>query len=137
MSYTSERLNQVFDRTDGYCHICHGRLSFAQYGRPGGWEVEHSVPKSRGGTDRLSNLYAAHVSCNRAKRADSTRSARRKRGKTRAPHSVQKRAELRKRNAALGFGGGVALGAMIGGPPGALIGGTLGALLGHDKDPGR
>jgi hypothetical protein len=52
MAYTDERLNRIYDRTNGYCHICHKKLSFvnyAQYGWRGAWEVDHSKPKAKGG----------------------------------------------------------------------------------------
>ena len=64
MGYDNDRLNDIFDKTDRDCHICGKRLAFSNYGvigARGAWEVEHSVPRSRGGTDRLSNLYAACI----------------------------------------------------------------------------
>lgn len=36
-------------------------------GERGAWEVDHSVPKSRGGTDYLRNLVPACIDCNRLK----------------------------------------------------------------------
>lgn len=91
MKWTSARRRQIFDRTSGKCHICHGTLEFLSYGKDGGWEIEHSNPRVKGGTDRLNNLYPAHAKCNRSKGARSTSLARKRFGKTRAPLSVAKR----------------------------------------------
>lgn len=94
MKWTQDKLKQVFDRTSGKCHICHRLVEYSSYGnvkRGDGWEVEHSIPRSHGGSDNLNNLYPAHVNCNRSKGAKSTVSARRKFDKKRAPLSVEKR----------------------------------------------
>lgn len=94
MKLTDDDLEYVFDRSGGDCHLCHGRLAFRNYGLygcRGAWEIEHSVPRARGGTNRLNNLYAAHISCNRSKGARATRSVRRQNGYTCAPLSAQAR----------------------------------------------
>ena len=88
MRLSEDRINEIFDRTSGKCHLCHKKLSFKNYGHPGdrgAWEIEHSVPRACGGSDRINNLYAACISCNRAKGARTTRSMRLRRGLTRAP----------------------------------------------------
>lgn len=139
MAFNEAELNQIYDRTSGRCHICHKKLAFKNYGTVGAraaWEVEHSVPQAKGGTDHLNNLYPACISCNRSKGASSTVSARAKHGKTRAPLSADKRKKTRAGNT---FAGG-ALGAMVGsvgGPVGAFIGACLGASLGHSHDPDK
>ena len=33
------------------------------------WEIDHDVPRARGGTDHEKNLRLAHRSCNRSKSA--------------------------------------------------------------------
>ncbi len=137
MAYSDERLEQIFDRTSGYCHICGGKLSFcnyAAYGARGAWEVEHSKPKCEGGTNHLNNLYAAHISCNRSKRAMCTRTARAKYGRTKAPLSSKRRAEAKSKNAADGAFIGGTLGALIGGPWGAAIGAVIGGKSGYDQN---
>jgi 5-methylcytosine-specific restriction endonuclease McrA len=72
MSYDVEILRRIYDRTEGHCHICGKKLSFANYaissGR-GAWEVEHSVAKATGGTNHLNNLFPACITCNRSKRS--------------------------------------------------------------------
>jgi 5-methylcytosine-specific restriction endonuclease McrA len=130
-----ERLERIFERTDGRCHICGGGLCFRNYGRPdarGAWEVEHSHPRCKGGTNSLNNLYAAHIRCNRQKGSYTTRTARGWHSRTRAPLSTQKKAETRIRNG-LGLGLlGLLFGAATGGIGAALLFGGAGACLGHN-----
>ena len=88
----SDRLNRIFSRTGGQCHICRKQLCFGNYGaigKRGAWEIEHSRPRSRGGTDHLNNLYAACISCNRSKGNGTTASARGGNGYRAAPLSKQ------------------------------------------------
>lgn len=94
MGYTDDRLNNIFDKTDGHCHICSKKLSFSNYGKTKGrapWEVDHSVPVAHGGTDHLNNLYPICVTCNRSKQDRSTRSIRAEAGNKRAPISKRER----------------------------------------------
>src|SRR2546423_8127834 len=94
VAYDYETRRRIYDRTDGYCHLCCKKLSFinyACYGARGAWEVEHSIPRSRGGTDHLNNLYPACISCNRYKAAQSSRSARSLNGRKRAPFSRERK----------------------------------------------
>jgi 5-methylcytosine-specific restriction endonuclease McrA len=140
MRWTDEDLEMIYARTSGYCHICHKKLSFQNYstfeGR-GCWEVEHSRAQSRGGSDQLNNLYAACISCNRAKGAVSTRTARKWAGTTRAPLSSAKRkranAEAAVATGILGF----VIGAVVAGPPGAWLGAGFGARFGYTANPDR
>lgn len=137
MAYSNERLEQIFDRTSGDCHICGGKLAFrnyAAYGARGAWEVEHSKPKCEGGTDHLNNLYAAHISCNRSKGVTCTRKTRAKYGRTKAPLSSKRRTEAKSRNATNGALIGGTLGALIGGPWGAAIGAAIGGRSGYDRN---
>ncbi len=137
MRFNHQQLEKIFHRTSGYCHICHQSLNFNHYaarGRQGAWEVEHSNPQAKGGTHRLNNLYAACISCNRAKGTKSTRSARACHHKKRAPMSVAKRKKAKITNAAKG--------ALLGGVAGIFIAidvaGTLaliGVLIGYWRNP--
>jgi hypothetical protein len=55
-----ERLRKIFRKTDGFCHICHRKLNFANHGiggTNGAWHVEHSKAKASGGSDHLNNLF--------------------------------------------------------------------------------
>jgi hypothetical protein len=104
VGYTDEELTDIFDRTDGCCHLCFVRLAFSNYGRlgsRGAWEVEHSNPRANGGTNRLSNLYAAHIVCNRWKGTRATRTVRGWHGYRAAPFSAAKRERLRIQNTLL------------------------------------
>lgn len=140
MKFSNDHLNDIYDRTSGYCHVCRKKLAFKNYGlfgSRGAWEVEHSNPQAKGGTHRLSNLYAACISCNRSKGKATTRSVRAMYGETAAPLSVAKRRSAKSANALVGAGGGALLGGGLAGPPGAILGGVLGAILGHKKNPDK
>jgi 5-methylcytosine-specific restriction endonuclease McrA len=133
MAYSDEMLSDIYDRTAGYCHICGKKLAFKNYAAPGAqgaWEIEHSVPRANGGTERRNNLYAACIPCNREKRDGSTRAARARHGRTRAPLSREKRAAARRRKAVAGGAAGAVIGGRFFGPAGALIGGLIGAAIG-------
>lgn len=139
MKYKSNRLRKIYDRTSGRCHICHKQLAFSNYGKAnerGAWEVEHSVPRARGGTDHLNNLYAACIKCNREKQAETTRSARSRNGKTRAPYSRKKHQKIRQQNRWIGAGLGALTGTRFG-PAGIIIGTILGATLGDNVEIDR
>lgn len=138
MAYSEDRMNDIYDRTDGYCHLCGKKLAFKNYGvfgARGAWEVEHSVARALGGTDRLNNLYAACISCNRSKGRRATRAIRALYGRTRAPLSRRRKEAVREKNATLGALIGAGLGGLAKGVPGALVGGLFGAWLGHSQDP--
>jgi len=70
MQFDDELLNQIFEKTDGHCYHCGKKLAWQNYGNSngkGGWEVDHSIPVSKGGTDHLNNLFPSCVPCNRSK----------------------------------------------------------------------
>lgn len=76
MSYSDDRLNDVYDKNDGKCWHCGMQLAFTNYGQYGAreaWEVDHSIPICEGGTDHLNNLVPACIRCNREKGALHTR----------------------------------------------------------------
>lgn len=133
-------LNTIYDRTSGYCHICHRKLAFTNYGivgAKGAWEVEHSRAQALGGTHHGNNKYAACISCNREKSHRwSTRTVRARNGRSRAPLSVKKRREAKQQQAFAG----AALFGIAGyafGPLGALIGVAMGASIGEKQNPDR
>jgi hypothetical protein len=137
MAYSKERLEAIFDRSDGHCHICGIKLCFSNYGqlgRRGAWEVEHSKPQCNGGSDRLCNLYAAHISC-REKGKLTTRTVRGRNGRTKAPLSKTKKEQIRSKNR-WGWGTAGALsGAAVAGPAGFVVGGLIGAIFGDEIEP--
>jgi len=138
MPFTDDQLSRIFDRTDAHCHICHRKLCFGTYGLfglRGAWEVEHSNPRCNGGSDRLGNLYAAHIVCNRQKGSMTTRTARAWKGRTKAPLSRERKEAIRSENR-WGWGSVAALtGAAILGPPGLILGAIAGALVGDGIKP--
>lgn len=100
MAYSNELLNKIYDRTDGYCHLCGKKLSFVNYGkcgRKGVWQVEHSRAKANGGTNHPNNLFAACTRCNQEKGIVTTRTARGWNGRTKAPLSKVKKQAQRKK----------------------------------------
>jgi 5-methylcytosine-specific restriction endonuclease McrA len=133
MAYSEELLNRIYDRTDGYCHICGKRLSFVnygKYGRKGAWQVEHSLPKAKGGTDHPNNLYAACSPCNWDKWITATRTARSRHSRKKAPLSKVRKQEARARNTLTGAAIGLFLGArggLVGMISGAVVGGVIGS----------
>jgi len=79
MQYSEETLCEVYYKTNGYCGYCEKKLALRNYGKAderGAWEVDHSVPRSRGGTDYLRNLVPACIECNRDKGARTGKSYR-------------------------------------------------------------
>lgn len=137
--FDNTKLDKIFSKTDGKCHLCGKKLCYSNYGKlegRGKWEVEHSIPKAEGGTDNLNNLYAACVSCNRSKGKQSTRSARVKNGRTRAPYSANKKENIKKYNTLGGSLLGFGLTALVtSNPVGLVIGAVTGSLIGNSFNP--
>ncbi len=140
MELTTEQLRVIYRRTSGFCHICHEKLALSNYGKRGergAWHVDHSIPRAKGGTDRLNNLYPACIDCNTDKGTRTTRTARSWHGTKRAPLSVSKRKEA-KRDAAISYGiGGAILGGALLGPLGAVVAAVAAADHGYKKNPDR
>lgn len=137
MAYTPAQLRAIYDRTTGKCHICHKKLAITNYGRSGQrgcWEVEHSRPRAKGGSDHGNNLYAACIPCNRSKQAGSTKAARARNGKSRAPLSRERRSRERSSSTLTGAALG-AVGGLPFGPLGVVVGGLIGGVVGSSVDP--
>lgn len=138
MQFDKQTLAHIYHRTSGYCHLCHRKLALKNYGQSGkrgAWQVEHSVPRSKGGTDHINNLFAACVGCNCDKSNRTTRTARGWNGKTCAPLNREKRKQAKFEN---GFAGAIAgglAGGVIAGPVGAIVGAVTGACVGSSKNP--
>ena len=136
MAYDNDTLNDIYDRTDGRCHICGKKLCFVNYGKPdkrGSWEVEHSRSRAKGGTDRLRNLFSACIPCNRQKGTCATKTARAWHGRTRAPLSRTARKEAQRSNTVTGAVFGGLLG-FLAGPRGAVAGAAIGGILGSSAE---
>lgn len=137
MKADDNKLERIYRRTDGQCHICRKRLCFGNYGavgKRGAWEIEHSRPRSKGGTDHLNNLYAACISCNRSKSNGTTASARGANGYRTAPLSEKRK------NGNAWTGGAVGALAFLFVPPplrlpAAVVGGVVGAVAGKSYEP--
>lgn len=137
MKWDQNTLQRIFDKTNGRCHLCRKVLRFHNYGKQNireAWEVEHSIPRARGGTDHINNLYPACITCNRKKGSSSTRSARAENGYRSAPFSKRQ-----KQRNVLNYAG---IGTLIGflAPPPLrlttmLLGMAIGAVLGNENEP--
>lgn len=128
--------NRIYDRTAGRCHICGKHLARKNYGKQGSrgsWEVEHSIARARGGSDHGNNLYPACITCNRAKGTASSRTARAKNGRTRAPLSVRRQEQVRARRTVGGGLLGMAAAGLAGAP--LLVPMGIAALVGYALDP--
>ena len=131
------RLNRIFEKTAGRCHVCRKQLARGNYGkvgRRGAWQVDHGLPVAGGGTDHLNNLWPICIACNAKKGTRSSRSARAEHGRARPPLSRDKIAAAKRRNLAGGAILGGALGLLFG-PVGAVAGAGVGSLLGYHIDP--
>lgn len=132
-----ERLQKICRKTDGYCHICHKKLSFSNYGVHGAkrsWHIEHSVARANGGSDHMNNLFPACISCNIDKGTSHTKTARSQYGNSRAPYSKAKKKKIRNTNTAAGTIIGGALGSVFG-PVGTIVGAGIGAAIGNSSSP--
>lgn len=136
MKYDDAFLDRVHAKTNGKCHICRKTLARRNHGRiksRGAWEVDHSIPRSRNGTDRLNNLLPACIECNRTKSSSSTTAARAVLGFSSAPFSAAKQKENAVTGGTIGF-----LAAAVVPPhiriPAAILFAVLGAVLGHDME---
>jgi hypothetical protein len=124
MAFSLEEIEIVFDRTDGRCHLCRRKLAFRNYGSLGrrrAWEIDHSVPRARGGTGRINNLLPACVACNRSKRDAPTKTIRLCNGFTAAPLSKCEQRKRRSENAAAGATVCALIGVLAAGPAGLAL----------------
>lgn len=64
---SSKRAKWADVHSESVCALCGGDVFSAIEGAPGCSTVDHIIPKSRGGTDKRSNLQRAHASCNQKK----------------------------------------------------------------------
>ena len=139
MAYSNDNLNWIYDRTNGKCHICGKKVFFVNHGNPNGkgtWEVDHSVPRAKGGSDYLRNLYPSCIKCNREKSTAASRTARAWHGRTRASLSKEKREQIKQQNALLGAGILGTIGAIVASSTGAglIVGVIIGGILGFSID---
>lgn len=135
MAKDYEKLRKIYDRTDGYCHLCHKKLSFTNHGlagAKGSWHIEHSIPRSNGGSNHLNNLFAACISCNLEKSNQPNRVIRNQYGISRAPYSKKKKLRMQEENTTTGIISGGIIGSLFG-PGGMIVGGLLGGIIGKNS----
>jgi len=140
MPYSKPQLDAIYRQTSGYCHLCGkkvARNNHGKLGRRGAWHVDHSRPVSRGGRNYMNNLRAACIVCNLDKSNQTTRTARRRNGITRAPMNPEQRRKAKSANGVAGAIAGGLAGAAFAGPFGALVGGVAGACIGSSGNPDR
>lgn len=138
MKTTKELRKEIFKKTDGRCHLCKMDLIFKNYGQfdeEGSWEIDHSVPVSKGGTDHMNNLFPACITCNREKKTHSSKTVRAWNGLTKAPLSRDMRERIIEDNKAKGLGLGIFVGGVLFGPLGAVLAGIAGMFIAEDIDP--
>jgi 5-methylcytosine-specific restriction endonuclease McrA len=136
MAYDQMVLRKIYNKTSGYCHICHKKLSFTNYGAiegKGCWEVEHSHARAKGGQDHFNNLFPACVQCNRDKSTYTPKTARALHGEMTAPLSITGRIRAKRKKAIKGAIIGGAAGSLLG-PLGVLAGATIGSNIAHKKN---
>lgn len=83
MGYDKQTLNKIYQKTDGYCHLCGKKLSRTNYGShgyKGAWHVDHSRAIANGGSHHMNNLFAACISCNSEKGTLHKTTIRRRKG---------------------------------------------------------
>lgn len=137
MKVNNEKLNKIYDKTCGLCHICHKKITLSNYGKyrtEGAWHIDHSIPRSKGGTDHLNNLYPACIPCNLTKSDSSNRWIRSTHGQSRAPYSRSRLDKISQTNTAKGAVAGASIGSFLG-PGGALMGCLLGGIIGKSVSP--
>ena len=70
MSLTEGKLDRVYLKNFGMCRSCGKRLVREMHGavgHPDEWQVDHDIPKSRGGSNNIDNLWPMCAACNRDK----------------------------------------------------------------------
>lgn len=128
--FTEDIRGKVLEKTDKHCHICHKALAKKNYGAiglRGAWEIDHSIPISKGGTNHLNNLYPACIPCNRKKGNGNNTAVRKLYGVTVAPLSKQAKNSKHQRDTLAGLAMGAGFGSVFG-PIGILVGATVGAI---------
>ena len=85
MSFSKETRNKVFDKNNGHCALCGKQLVRENYGVKvgrGKWQIDHSKPESKGGTDHMNNLLPMCTKCNNSKADMTLAQAKRKFGQS-------------------------------------------------------
>lgn len=70
MSLKEGKLDRIYWKNFGMCSGCGKRLVREMHGavgHPDEWQVDHDIPKSRGGSNNIDNLWPMCAACNRDK----------------------------------------------------------------------
>lgn len=90
MSFSKETQNKVFDKYGGRCALCGKQLVRKNYGvrvGRGRWQIDHSKPDAKGGTDHINNLLPMCAECNNRKSDMTLAQAKKKFGQSRKKRS--------------------------------------------------
>ncbi|MCU4677647.1 HNH endonuclease [Catenovulum sp. 2E275] len=109
------------------------KKNYGVVGMRGAWEVDHSIPISKGGSNHLNNLFPACIPCNRKKGNSSNAVARKPHGLLVAPMSKKAKESKRKKSILTGLALGAGFGSAFG-PVGMLLCGTIGAIAGDSNE---
>lgn len=86
-------IKSIYSKTDGCCHLCGKKHRLSDYAIT--WQREHHIPKAKGGSDNLGNLFVACVGCNQLKGTLSSKTVRRWMGLSRIPLSRSAKIKIR------------------------------------------
>jgi 5-methylcytosine-specific restriction endonuclease McrA len=63
-----DRLRRIIAKDEPPCHLCGESIDYSlPHSHPRSFQVDHVLPRARGGSDTLDNSAASHRSCNRSK----------------------------------------------------------------------
>ena len=88
-----DELKRIYAKTDGCCHLCGKKHRLMDYALT--WQREHHLPRAKGGSDHVSNLFVACVECNLLKGTMSSTKMRRRLGLNRVPLSREAKLKVK------------------------------------------
>src|SRR5690606_3199367 len=109
------------------------KKNYGIVGLRGAWEIDHSIPISKSGSNHLNNLYPACIPCNRKKGNSSNAIARTPQELGLAPMSKSAKDSKRTKRILTGLAVGAGCGSALG-PFGIIVGAGVGALLGSNDN---
>ncbi len=73
MGYSDDQLDEIFNKTHGYCYHCGAKLAWGSYGIPsakGSWKVDDGTGPVLRRTGHPENPVPSCLPCNRTRRPD-------------------------------------------------------------------